>query len=106
VSSKIFTNPAGTVDDRWNLAGSVRALPTATTLEIWINPAPGKTCFQGLLTTIALPASAATTSWTYTDLGSDPKDCKRLSFRIAVPEANGVPAHSSILEMDVSKVTP
>ncbi|MFZ2506947.1 MAG: Ig-like domain-containing protein, partial [Steroidobacteraceae bacterium] len=106
VGTRQFINPAGTIDDHWNLAGSVRALPTATTLTITVLPVAGKTCFQGLLTTIPLPASAATTSWTYTDPGSDPKDCKRLRFEIAVPEANGVPAHISALEMDVSKVTP
>ncbi len=106
VSSRQFINPAGTVDDRWNLAGSVRALPTATTLTITILPVAGKTCFQGLLTTIPLPASAVTRTWSYTDPGSDPQDCKRLRFEIAVPAANGVPAHTSALEMDVQKVIP
>jgi FtsP/CotA-like multicopper oxidase with cupredoxin domain len=114
LTSRLFHNPAGTASDRWELAGEVRELPTETAVTISWVPNTGATtavCTHvgEVIGSVVIPVSAAPTSWVYNELMPNTADinaCKRIRITVAVPEANGVPAHTSTLDQNITRVKP
>ncbi|MGH8135368.1 MAG: hypothetical protein ACRER4_03390 [Steroidobacteraceae bacterium] len=109
VTTLLFHNPAGTASDRWDLAGELRELTAATTLNISIIQNLNDTNCTSVGTVVAsipLAASAIPSSWTFGGLMAEPTGCKRLRFEAAIPEVNGVPAHTATLDADFKKVNP
>ncbi len=111
VTTTLFHNPAGTASDRWDLAGEVRALPSATSVTISFVQNTGNTNCPAALVgtvigTVALPSSLTPSSWTFGGSMPNPSGCNRIRYAVAVPAANGVPAHTATLDLNFQRVNP
>ena len=111
VTATLFHNPAGTASDRWDLAGEVRALPSATSVTISFVQNTGNTDCPAALVgtvigTVAIPSSLTPSSWTFGGSMPNPSGCNRIRYAVAVPAANGVPAHTATLDLNFQRVNP
>jgi hypothetical protein len=115
VTSAIFRNPTGTANDRWDLAGTVRAVPAGTrTMRITFGPGTASNCPQsGNLVGVGAGAVAVGSSgaWTYTALTAlPPSTCNQINVEAQV-NGGGMPnvvnggTHSSVLLRSFTRPT-
>jgi hypothetical protein len=103
-----FHNPAFTVNDHWQLAGEVRALPADTTVTIsFVQNTANTTCLRvgEVIATVPILASATPSPWVFNGSMPNPAGCNRIRSAVEVPEANGVPAHTAIYDANFSRPT-
>jgi len=106
-TQRLFHNLAGNLNDRWDLIGEVRELPSDTSVTVsFVQNVNNTNCTRvgEVIANIPVPASTTPTTWTYGGLMPNPAGCSRIRMEVAVPEANGVPAHSAVLEMNFQRV--
>lgn len=104
-----FHNPTGTVNDRWDLIGEVRGLPVATTVTVsFVQNTNNTACTRvgEVIATVAVAASSTPTTWTYGGAMANPAGCSRIRIAVAVPAANGVPAHAATFDVNFQRVNP
>ncbi|MFO1401020.1 MAG: multicopper oxidase domain-containing protein [Steroidobacteraceae bacterium] len=104
-----FHNPTGTVNDRWDLIGEVRALPAAATVTVsFVQNTNNTACTRvgEVIATVSIAASATPTAWSYGGAMANPAGCNRIRIEVAVPAANGVPAHAATLDVNFQRVNP
>ena len=105
----LFHNPAGTANDRWDLIGEVRGLPSATTVTVsFVQNTANTNCTRvgEVIATLPIAASATPTAWSFGGLMPNPAGCNRIRFQIAIPAANGVPAHTATYNTNFQRVNP
>jgi FtsP/CotA-like multicopper oxidase with cupredoxin domain len=104
-----FHNPSGTASDRWDLIGEVRGLPSATSVAVsFVQNSDNTSCTRvgEIIASVPIAASATPTTWTYGGNMANPSGCSRIRIQVAIPAANGVPAHTATYDTNFQRVNP
>ena len=104
-----FHNPAGTANDRWDLIGEVRGLPSATSVTVsFVQNTANTNCTRvgEVIANVPVASSATPTTWTYGGNMANPGGCNRIRIQVAIPAANGVPAHIATYDTNFQRVNP